>query len=60
MKQCLNCEKSEEQVPLLKMQFQGKEEYICPQCLPVLIHKAEKLTDKLPGMHAGKPAEHEH
>jgi len=60
MKQCLNCEKSEEQVPLLKMQFQGKEEYICPQCLPVLIHKAEQLTDKLPGMHAGKPAEHEH
>ncbi len=60
MHTCLNCEKSEQQVPLLQMRYQGAEVYICPQCLPVLIHKPEKLADKLPGMQAGKPAEHEH
>jgi hypothetical protein len=57
---CLNCGKSEEQVPLLQMRYRDAEVFICPQCLPVLIHKPEKLAEKLPGMQPGKPAEHEH
>jgi hypothetical protein len=57
---CLNCNISDERVPLLVMQFRAETIYICPQCLPALIHKPEKLVDKLPGMQAGKPPEHEH
>jgi hypothetical protein len=50
LKTCLNCNRTEEQVPLVVMQFRGKAIHICPQCLPLLIHKPEKLADKLPGM----------
>jgi hypothetical protein len=56
---CINCEKTEEQVPLLHMCYRGEEVYICPQCLPVLIHKPEKLAAKLPGMQPGEPVKHE-
>jgi hypothetical protein len=58
MAACISCEKTDQQVPLLQMVYQGKEVFICPQCLPVLIHKPEKLEEKLLGMKPGKPAEH--
>jgi len=45
---CLNCNTSEQDRPLLTMKFQGREFYICPQCLPILIHKPYQLADKLP------------
>ena len=58
MKQCINCDKTDAQVSLLQMIYRGEEVHICPQCLPVLIHKPEKLADKLLGMQPGKSAEH--
>jgi hypothetical protein len=58
MKICLNCQKSEQQIPLIHLHYQGGEIFICPQCLPVLIHKPEKLEEKLPEMQPNKPAEH--
>ncbi|HUF00659.1 MAG TPA: hypothetical protein VMN99_15500 [Anaerolineales bacterium] len=45
---CLHCGTSEQDRPLLTLKFQDKEFYICPQCLPVLIHKPYQLADKLP------------
>jgi len=58
---CLNCNTSESEKPLLSIKFQGDEFFICPQCLPVLIHKPANLADKLPGAeNFGKPAEHHH
>jgi hypothetical protein len=32
--------------------------YICPQCLPVLIHQPQQLLTKLPGAEALQPHEH--
>ena len=46
---CLNCGTSEQERPLLALTFQGKEVYICPQCMPIMIHKPYELADKLPG-----------
>ena len=46
---CLNCGSSELERPLIALKFQGKELYICPQCLPTLIHKPYQLADKIPG-----------
>jgi hypothetical protein len=46
---CLNCGASEQDRPLLPIQFQGNELHICPQCLPILIHNPQELTEKLPG-----------
>lgn len=57
MKTCLNCARTEEKIPLFDLQYQGKAFYICPQCLPLLIHKPEKLVDKLPGMELTRPVD---
>lgn len=48
-KQCLFCEKNEQEVPLLQIAFQDKHYWICTQHLPVLIHEPSKLEGKLPG-----------
>ena len=58
MHTCLNCNRTEEQIPLLNLNFKGGEQYICPQCLPLLIHKPQVLAETLPGMEATPPAEH--
>jgi len=58
---CLNCGLSEQEKPLLTIKYQSSEIYICPQCLPVLIHKPAHLAQKLPGAeNFGGPAEHYH
>lgn len=46
---CLNCGISEQERPLIALKFQEKDLFICPQCLPILIHKPYELADKLPG-----------
>ncbi len=51
---CLNCGVSEQDKPLITLKFQDEDLYICPQCLPILIHKPYELADKIPGF---KPAE---
>lgn len=51
---CLNCGASEQERPLISLKFQDKAMYICPQCLPILIHKPYQLAEKLPNF---SPAE---
>ena len=46
---CLNCGTSEQDRPLITLKFQNNELYVCPQCLPTLIHKPYQIADKLPG-----------
>ena len=52
---CLNCGSPEHERPLITIKFKGQEFYICPQCLPILIHTPDQLADKLPGF---QPADH--
>ncbi len=55
-KNCLVCQRDENQIPLLEINYQSKKYYICPQHIPVLIHDPTKLTGALPGaenMEAG-------
>lgn len=42
--ECLNCKRTSEKVPLIRLQYAGGEHWICPQCLPILIHKPERLA----------------
>jgi hypothetical protein len=49
---CLNCGSSENERPLLALHFQSQDLRICPQCLPILIHKPYELADKLPGIRS--------
>ena len=60
MKVCLNCQKTEQQIPLIHLHYQGGEIFICPQCLPALIHKPASLAEKLPGLENVQSSEHEH
>jgi len=48
--QCIYCKKSSQQIPLFALQYQGQEYWICPEHLPILIHKPEQLAGKLPGI----------
>jgi hypothetical protein len=41
---CLSCDRTSEQIPLLRLEYAGSEYWICPRCLPVLIHKPERLA----------------
>jgi hypothetical protein len=47
--QCVNCERSVEQVPLITLNLRSGVAYICPQCFPTLIHKPQLLVGKLEG-----------
>jgi hypothetical protein len=46
---CLYCGRDSKQVPLIALEFAEQAFWICPQHLPVLIHKPEQIADKLPG-----------
>jgi hypothetical protein len=48
--QCAHCQRGADKVPLFPLQYQGEDKWICPQHLPILIHRPALLADKFPGM----------
>jgi hypothetical protein len=60
MKTCLNCNKSEQEVPLVTLQYQGQQVYLCSQCFPTLIHSPAKLAGKIKDAEKIRPANHDH
>lgn len=55
--QCIQCGRDSSQAPLIRFDFKGEAYWICPQHLPLLIHKPAVLEDKLPGIEALGPSE---
>lgn len=53
---CLNCNRSEADVPLVSLRHAGQAAWICSQCLPVLIHQPQQLAGKLAGADRIEPA----
>ena len=47
LKVCLNCNATENDIPLINLNYSGKLAFICSRCLPLLIHQPEKLVGKL-------------
>ena len=47
-------------MPLISLSYRETTYYICPQCLPVLIHKPQNLAGKLPDADKFPQANHEH
>lgn len=45
---CLNCDRTEHQVPLVSLRYGHENHWICSQCFPLLIHHPERLVGKLP------------
>ena len=48
-KQCVACGRGPDEIPLIAFEYRGATRWICPQHLPVLIHKPAQLADQLPG-----------
>lgn len=44
---CFNCGNSESEMPLLKLRYKTGEMWVCPQCMPVLIHKTDIIVSQL-------------
>jgi len=57
---CLHCQRDSNQIPLIPLHYQGVDVWICPQHLPILIHKPAELADKLPGLEHLTPLEENH
>ncbi len=58
---CLYCDQTSQQIPLISLRYQDREYWICPEHLPVMIHKPEQLVDKLPGFTpSGTPVQSQH
>ncbi len=47
--QCLNCDRSTQEIPLIELRYGDGRMMICPQCLPILIHQPLRLVEKLAG-----------
>jgi hypothetical protein len=58
---CLYCERDADQIPLIALRYGTQSLWICPQHLPILIHKPEQLADRLPGaVFLGEAEGHSH
>jgi hypothetical protein len=57
-KNCLSCNRSENEIPLVTLTYSSKPAYICSHCLPLLIHHPEQLIGRLKGAENIPPAEH--
>ena len=55
---CVSCDRTVDEVPLLSLTHRHGAAYICPQCLPILIHEPQQLLSKLPGTEALQPHQH--
>ena len=60
MKNCLNCRKTEQEIPLVTLQYQGQQVYLCSQCFPILIHSPAKLAGKIKDADKIQPAGDDH
>ncbi len=53
---CLACNRGEAEIPLGLWRYQGREFWICPDCLPRLIHRRAELEAQLEANAAEPPA----
>jgi len=54
---CIACGIDSEHAPLIPFIYRGDHYAICPQHLPILIHKPAQLADRLPGLELLGPPE---
>jgi len=47
MMQCLYCERTSEEIPLIPFVYKGKEYHVCTGHLPMLLHKPQMFEGKL-------------
>jgi len=40
-KKCFNCKAAETEIPVVNLSYKGKELWICPRCIPNMIHEPQ-------------------
>ena len=60
LSKCVYCERNSDEVPLVSLRFHDQEAWICPQHLPILIHRPHVLAGKLPGVENLSSEDHNH
>ena len=43
---CINCQRTEEEIPVTAWRMAGQAFWICPDCLPFLIHRRAEVMPK--------------
>ncbi len=56
---CLECGRTPQETPLIRLEYLAGSYWICPEHLPILIHDPARLIGTLPGAERLRPAEHE-
>ncbi|MBI5214177.1 MAG: hypothetical protein HY960_00325 [Ignavibacteriae bacterium] len=55
---CIACNRTSTEIPLITLTYREGTFCICPQHLPVLIHDPQMLIGRLPGAETMQPADH--
>jgi hypothetical protein len=58
MHQCVNCDRSEEEMPLVNIQYKGENIFVCSGCMPILLHSPAKMVGKLQDAEKIQAAKH--
>ena len=40
---CINCQRTEDELPLTEWRMAGNAFWVCPECLPLLIHRRAEV-----------------
>ena len=56
---CLACGESSDRIPIVRIEYQGRQIGICPRHLPILIHDPSRLAGRLAGAERMEPADHQ-
>jgi hypothetical protein len=59
MAACVNCDRTQAEIPLLRLQFKEAGFWLCSGCLPTLLHRPEKLVGRLHGAEHIQPVSHD-
>ena len=46
-RKCFNCQTSEQDSPVVNLRYKGKELWICPRCIPNMIHEPQIVQASL-------------
>lgn len=55
---CVACSRTSDEVPIVRIEYQGALIGICPQHLPILIHDPTRLVGRLAGAETMEAADH--
>jgi hypothetical protein len=43
---CINCQRTEDELPLTEWRMAGNAFWVCPECLPLLIHRRAEVMPR--------------